>query len=1133
MSTDDINSALSKVTPQKVAFLVEAWLVHQAIPDISTIKFIAAIIDLDFEIVRYWFYCRSNRDGIKRAFARSAAGGSDAGIVLPLLEEYHLLDRFSDDIGWDYQGFDRESQEQGQEPPSSTSATAPQQTRRQKSSPSQQQQQKRSSVAAPPSDLIKTRNFDHLKQPTSGAETQRRKTTRKQHRRMEDSGEDEDDGEEQESDSDEFDTLGTRSRGNVRASGGSLVTSRLLKVFVQGPNDKAIKKRGRPLGSFNKKRKLQPTSTMNQPLLAPTALTELQQLSTAPVPTFDRSQPTDPPQTNIDGRYLTPIILLPAPRSLTVPSTESTTNSPSVPIPGLVGDPMAGAESRKKFLEQQQSVEAQQRRERNRARSAAPSRTRSSKGSNVASSRAKSGPNNRKIVHLSEDDDGDQDDDEEEDAKDKDDCGSKAHDLPSSLRNAGDARRVETTKGPALGNPPPFFKEYGGLVAKRREKQPVQEQPSESTTNILEIVLPAAPGAALQQVRSPAAIPMAPIEQTAQHPLPANPTTPTLPSQAHFGEPNLQHHPHNHSPPYLGQTPGATCDGRGSFTAYAGISADYGDQQALELERVASRQRDMDRRKEEAGRHRGYDNGQLSKEHRSIDGYSTDRGRSEDEKNRGWSRDRWRRSDSQGSSHRRDQPAPESRGRSLRPRPLILRRQVYHATTIESKSSPPRDDGLQSTNNHADEILSPQLHKQHRYSRDGSHSPYSPKAIDPALFTTAHSPYSPKAIDPALFTTTSLPPQMSLPHVATSPRQPQYAQPGGHYPLGDRRRSSRNVDPGAHWDTHHEHQRASQGVNPVPTAPASFFSSGDRNGNSSSNNEDFTDVHKQPHQLSLTEFYSPRPINLEPHTSHLPPQPPPFSPPRLLDRPPIFSAIVIPLPNFSSREKHQNDVSQRDDSWTARPKDLSRTLSRRSVRRSRGDDDGGENKSGHPLAPSKRSKSRHSNSRRRSTEEYQGSNGDLGHRDRGHRDGEFGRQPHHRHHDNHSHHRGDHDGRRSNGQRQQLHQRTGGHDRYRGFEFEEYEVDKFHRLKDNNRRTRDKSLRARSSRRPSSPGASQQSYDQGQEQSRRRPDVSRDQRGRRRSSARGSSVRDNMHSEPEVEHTMSEWEKRRELERGE
>lgn len=315
----------------------------------------------------------------------------------------------------------------------------------------------------------------------------------------------------------------------------------------------------------------------------------------------------------------------------------------------------------------------------------------------------------------------------------------------------------------------------------------------------------------------------------------------------------------------------------------------------------------------------------------------------------------------------------------------------------------------------------------------------------------------------------------------------------------------------------------------VPTAPASFFSSGDRNGNSSSNNDDSTDVHEQPRQPSLTEFYNPRPINLELHTSHLPP--PPFSPSRPLDQRPTFATVVIPLPNFSSREKHQNDVSQRDVSWTARSEGLSRTSSGRNVRRSRNDDDGGENRSSHPSPPSKRSKSRHNNSRHRTTEEFRGSNGDRGHRDRGHRDRGFDHQPHHQHRDNHNHLRGDHDGRSSTIQRLQLHQRTGGYDHHRGFEFEECEVDTFRRLENNNRRTRGKSLRARSMRRPSSPRASQQGY--GREQSRRRPDASRDQRNRGSSSARGSSMRENKHDEPEVEHTMNEWEIRRERERGE
>ncbi|KAG0071102.1 hypothetical protein BGZ89_011653 [Linnemannia elongata] len=1086
MSTDDINSALSKVTPQKAAFLVEAWLVHQAIPDVSTLKFIAAIIDLDFEIVRYWFYCRSNRDGIKRAFARSAAGGSDAGIVLPLLEEYYLLDRFSDDIGWEYQGFDRESQEHEQELPSSTSATTPEQIRHYKSPSPQHQQQKKSSITAPLYDLTKTTNIDPLKQPTSGTETHRRKATWERQRGMEGSDGDEY-GDEQAGDSEEFETLGTRSRGIVRASGGPSITSRTLKAPVQGPSDKPIRKRGRPLGSFKKKPKLEPTSTKDQSPKVPTTQTELQQPSPVPVPIFDRSQSTDHTQTNIKRRYLTPIILLPAPRSLTVPSTEPTTNLSSVTIPGLVGDPVAGAESRKKFLEQQQSVEAQQRRERNRARSTAPSRTRSSNGSNVARLRAKSRSNKRKVVHMSEGDDGGQDDDDEEDAEDEDDCGSKAQDPSSSLKNASDTKRVERAKGPSLGNPPPFFKEYGALVAKRREKQPVHEQPSESTINILEVVLPPAPGSVLQQVRSPAAIPMAPIERTAQHSLPPNPTTPTLPAQAQSGEPNVQHNPHNRLPLHLGQNPGAA---------------------------IASRQRDMDRRREEAERHREYDDDQRYKEHRSRDGNRTNRGRSADEESRDWSQDRRHRSDSQGSSHRRDQPAPESRGRSLKPRPLILRR-VNHAVTIESNSPPCRNDDLQSTISHADKILSPQLHKQHRYSCDDSHSPYSLEVIDPGLFAI-----------------TSPPPRKPLPHVATSPHQPLYTQPGGHYPLGDRRRSSRNVDLGTHWDMHHEHQRASQSVNPgdsidmtkVPTAPASFFYCSDRNHNSSANNDDFTDVYEQPHQPSLPEFYSPRPINLELHTSQRPP--PPFSPSRPFEQPPILGAVVIPLPNFNSREKHQNDVSQRDDSMTVRPEGLSRTSSGRSVGRSRDDDDGGENRSSHPSSPSKRNKGQHSNSRRRSTEEFQGSNGDREHRDRG-----FDRQPQHRHRDNHNHHRDEHDGPSPNGHRQQVHQRTGGQERHREFEYEEYEVDTSLRLEDSNRQRRDKSLRARSSRHPSSPSASQQGYHHGQEQSRRRQDASRSRWSRRGSSACGSSTRNNKRDEAKVECTMGEWEKRREQQR--
>ncbi|KAF9156028.1 hypothetical protein BG015_007594 [Linnemannia schmuckeri] len=1168
MSTDDINSALSKVNPQKAAFLVEAWLVHQAIPDVSTLKFIAAIIDLDFEIVRYWFYCRSNRDGIKRAFAQSAAGGSTAGIVLPLLEEYYLLDRFSDDIGWDYQGFDRESQEHEQEPASNSPTKAPQQKRRQQSPPQQQQEQKKSSITALPSDLMKTLNLDNPKQSTSGAETGQSKTTRRRYRGMESSGEDEY-NDEHADDTEESDTLGTRPRTYIRAPGGPLKTSGPFKAAVQGSNDKPVRKRGRPLGSFKKKPKLQPTSTAIQPAPAPITQTESQQLSPASLSTFSQSQSTEPPQTNSKRRYLTPVILLPAPSSRRVPSAGSTTNtisldttsnvvpsdensltaqeigssdtssirltekaaSPSsVPTPGLVGDPVAGAESRKKFLELHQSAEAQKRRERNRARSTALPRTRSSKGSNVAPIRAKSASRKRKVIHTSDNNDGDRDDDEDEDAKDGDDSRFTAQDLASSLKNAVDVRKLERVEGPTLGSPPPFFKEYGALVAKRREKQPVQEQPSESTTTNLEIAQSLTPGTVSQQYQSPTAITMAPIDRIMQHSLPLKTTTPTLPAQAHFGEPNLHHHPHNHLPSYFGQNPESRYDSRGSFTVYASGIADYADQQAIELEKIASRRRDMDRRKEEAERHREYDDEQRYKEHRGIGGYRTDRGRSEDEDYSNRSRDRSpgrrRRSDSRGSSRKRDQSAPESRGRSLRPRPLKLRPQTIHAGTIASKSLSHRKVDLQSIVIHADEIPPPQLHTQHQFSRDGSRSPYSPEPIAPALFAS-----------------TSFLPHKALSHVTSTPHQPQHAQSGRHYPLNDRRHSSRTADTGTYWNTHHL-QRVPQGIKPVhdssinmiklPTASASFFPSGDGNVISSCNNNKSVDVHEQPRQPSPKGFYNPQPINMEPvHTSRL--LPPPSSPSRPSNQHPLFSTIVTPHPNFNSCNQPQNDVIQHDDSRTTRPERHTRTSSGRSIRQFRDDDDGGGNRLTYPSSPSKRSRSQHSNSRRHHTEEHLGSNGNPEHHDRGHRDlnRESDRHSHHGHHDNYSYHRSDHDERSLNGYQRQSHHRSGSHDHHYGYDFEEYEVDTFRRSDDNTRRARDKSLRARSSRRPTSASTNQLSYDHGRGHSRRRVDNRRDRRDHGGSSAHMSSMRDDKHEEFEVEHTMSEWEKRREQERQE
>ncbi|KAG0298768.1 hypothetical protein BGZ96_007643 [Linnemannia gamsii] len=986
MSTVDINETLSKVTPQKTAFLVDAWLVHQAIPDVSTLKFIAAIIDLDFEIVRYWFYCRSNQDGIKRAFAQSAAGGSDDGIVLPLLEEYYLLDKFSDDIDWDYRGPDFESQEdeQGQmleqeqeleheqESACSSPTTAPQPTRCKQSSP-KQQRRRSSSITTLPSDLIKTLKFDTRKKPPSNTENRRRKPTRRRNKAMESSDEGEQDYERAD-DSEECDTLGTRSRAYARESLGPSKPSRPRKAVVRGSNGEPIRKRGRPPGVANKKAKLQSTSTKGQPPAAPTTQTKLQQLSAALVSIPDHPQTTDSSQISGTPRYLTPVILLPAravsPRTLSsagsttdailqdttsiippsddkpiddfleardlangdtggIPLAEKAASSSNGPTSGLVGDPVAGAESRKRFLELHQSEEAHKRREQNRARSTAPSKTRGSKGSSIASSNAKPVSKKRKVVSMSGDDDRNVDDDEDEDTKGEDGNSTMAQDPPSSLRSVGDFRKVERAKGPTMGNPPAFFKEYGALIAKRREKQPGQEQPPESTTNLEIAQHPPTLGAVPQLYQTPIVIAMAPIDRTVQHPLPPNLTAPTLHAQAHVGEPKLLHHPHNKSPSYFSQYSGSKYDTRDSSVGYV-------DHQAFEQEKIASRQRDYERRKEESERQRDYNDDHWYKEHKGSSNYRTDAGRSDGDENRDSSRGRSRernRSGSRKKYHRRKRSESSEplrrrsvpRGRSVNPRPLNFRQQTIYAATIVSKNSTHRNDDLpSSTATHADKILSPQLHTQHRFSYEGSHSPFSPEAFDPASLASA-----------------PFPPLETLPQVTSSPHQPQHAQSGGHYPLEDRRHSSRANDTGTPWNTHHEHQCVSQVTSPVlasdpmdianvPTAPASYFSSGSGNGYESCNNDNSTDAHGRPRESSSIEFYSPQPINMELTHSSLPP-PARFSPSRHSDQPPHFSTFAIPHPDTKSKDQPQSDTTQHLDSWAARPEALNWTKGGRSI----------------------------------------------------------------------------------------------------------------------------------------------------------------------------------------------------------
>ncbi|KAK3847615.1 MAG: hypothetical protein J3R72DRAFT_511056 [Linnemannia gamsii] len=179
-------------------------------------------MDLEFEIVRYWFYSRSNRDGIMRAFAQSAARGSRAGNVLPVLEDYHLLDKFSEDIEWDYRGPEQDVQEleQEQEEPISNSSTPA--TQRPHRTLSQQKRQP--SDTKQPSDTSKAQTFDNR-----NTENRRVKATRRQSK-------------------------------NTRESVDEL--------------RRTSQKRGRPLGSFNKKSevKLSPQTQTITPTQYPTPI---------------------------------------------------------------------------------------------------------------------------------------------------------------------------------------------------------------------------------------------------------------------------------------------------------------------------------------------------------------------------------------------------------------------------------------------------------------------------------------------------------------------------------------------------------------------------------------------------------------------------------------------------------------------------------------------------------------------------------------------------------------------------------------------------------------------------------------------------------------------------------------------
>ncbi|KAK3847608.1 MAG: hypothetical protein J3R72DRAFT_519507 [Linnemannia gamsii] len=1119
----DINAVLSRITPEMAAFLVEAWLAYQGIPDVSTLKFIGALMDLEFEIVRYWFYSRSNRDGIMRAFAQSAARGSRAGIVLPVLEDYHLLDKFSEDIEWDYRGPEQGVQELEQEQEELTSISSTPATQRPQRTLSQQKRQ--SSDTKQPSDTSKAQTIDNR-----NTENLRVKATRRQSKNTRESADEFELASNDESEHEETATLGSRRVSCSLASGGPSKTSRSLKRVIQRDNDEPPKKRGRPLGSFSKKKeaKISPRTRTKHQKHPPT---------TSP-PSTEHSQSTDSPRTNTPTRYPTPIVLIPrlnskaraiAERTEDKPPTptesalsifllESTTNdnplaghevdhghisssqsteptapASGAPTLGLVGNPVAGAESRKRFLEQQQSVEERERRARIRALSKAPTKAR---GNGIAT-RAIS--KRRRAIHLSEeedlrDDHDDKDDNAKDDntkddnAKDEVDGGSAAH-LPR-LNNSvnSEVKKADKAKGPP-GTPlgtHSFYKEFALIKPKRREKQPAKEQPPDTTIGF-EIPPTLIPGEAPHQVQLT-------MNRAITHVLPINPMTPTLPSQAQFGVPGVPD-PHSHP------------DGDSAIQLDPAV--------LLEQDRLASQQRDQERRMNEADNYYNNDDNPRLRDYRSKDEHRGDGGRrcSEDEERR-----RQTRSQSRRRSH--NQP----RGRSPHQRPLNFRPQTFHGVILGCKSPSRTNYGAQQiANTQTDGVSSPRLHTARRCSFDGSRSPYSPEPFDPALASASTFPA----------------PELR-PTVTSPSRQTHRAQSSERLPLDDRLRSSKSEELAVNWKNFHGHRLPSPFGSPkknrshvenmrlslrsassdlpsidmtqVPTGPAVDFFNGMMGSLQNRNNSQSADAVEHPRRPSLIESHGPQVITMETVRSS---PPLPYEPLISSDQSWHSSTYVT---QHSDVEPLHHDAAQRDYSHAPRPGPLSRSANSRSI-------DGKERRSSRPSSSSTRNKSQHHDNLRHRQEEQQSSHGGRGYRGSGgHHASHYAPHSHHAHYDNRWN---DNDRRGPDGNHRHWHQnhRNGDSERHR-----EYEVDIFRRSTDDRRGSTEGSLRRRSRMGRSSHNSVPVEHSYGQERSRRRLDTSRDRRNREVHPYHDLTLLDDKQQEEEVleSNLRSKWVDKRE-----
>ncbi|KAF9369624.1 hypothetical protein CPB97_003439 [Podila verticillata] len=79
---------LSTLDKTQRSILGQAWLVHKSVPPPDTMEWMAKLIDSDYKIVRYWFHCHVNFEGINKAMQANP----DAGVLMPGIDNWYELE---------------------------------------------------------------------------------------------------------------------------------------------------------------------------------------------------------------------------------------------------------------------------------------------------------------------------------------------------------------------------------------------------------------------------------------------------------------------------------------------------------------------------------------------------------------------------------------------------------------------------------------------------------------------------------------------------------------------------------------------------------------------------------------------------------------------------------------------------------------------------------------------------------------------------------------------------------------------------------------------------------------------------------------------------------------------------------